>query len=274
MNPIKGRKIGFIGAGQMGSALAKGLLEKGIFKKDEITASDPSPERKAIVEEEIGIRVYFENKECIERSDILVLAVKPQIMDSVLSGIRPFVEERHLLVSIAAGISTAFIEERLDPGIRVVRVMPNTPCLVQEGAAAVSPGRFATNEDVQTVMGIFEAVGVAVSVPEQLIDVVTGLSGSGPAYCFTFIEAMIEGGVLEGLPRDVAQRLAVQTVLGSARLLKELGKHPAELTSMVTSPGGTTIRGLYALEKYGFRRSIMEAISKATERSRELGKGN
>ncbi|OCC15352.1 Pyrroline-5-carboxylate reductase [Dissulfuribacter thermophilus] len=271
---LKGLKIGFIGAGQMGSALIKGLIEKGLLDKMGIFASDPSFERRSIVEKDTGIKTFETNDECIKNVDIVLLAVKPQVMGPVLADIRPSIESRHLVVSIAAGISTKFIEDRLEAGTRVVRVMPNTPALVHEGAAAISPGSSASEEDLEIVREIFEAVGIAVTVPEELMDTVTGLSGSGPAYCFKFIEALIEGGILEGLPRDVAQKLAVQTVLGSARLVQILNEHPSKLEAMVTSPGGTTIRGLHALEKFAFKAGVMEAVSQATKRSKELGKEN
>ncbi len=267
-----GKKIGFIGAGQMGSALIRGFVEKGLFSTDEIFASDPSQERRSLMEKECGIKTFDDNRECVEHSDIVLLAVKPQVMGPVLDGLRGYVEKDHLIVSIAAGISTQYIEDRLEEGARVVRVMPNTPALIHEGAAAVCRGECATEEDLDLCVSLFEAVGIAVKVPETLMDAVTGLSGSGPAYCFRFIEALIEGGVLEGLPRDVATQLAVQTVIGAARLLSTSGKHPGELEAMVTSPGGTTIRGLFALEKNGFTAGVMEAVSQATVRSRELGK--
>ena len=267
-----GKKIGFIGAGQMGSALIRGFMEKGLFSKDEIFASDPSRERRSLMEKEFGIETFDDNKACVGCSDIVLLAVKPQVMGPVLDDIRDHLKDIHLIVSIAAGISTAFIEGRLKEGARVVRVMPNTPALIHEGAAAISKGRYATEEDLDLCVTLFEAVGIAVKVPEALMDAVTGLSGSGPAYCFRFIEALIEGGVLEGLPRDVATQLAVQTVVGAARLLSTSNRHPGELEAMVTSPGGTTIRGLFALEKNGFSAAIMEAVKEATRRSQELGK--
>ncbi len=267
---IKGN-LGFIGGGQMAAALIKGLIAKGVFSRDQILASDPSGKRRDYLEENFGIKTFSGNKEVIANSDYILLAVKPQVMSIVLEDISPAIKKEHLIISIAAGIGTKVLENGLPEGSRVVRVMPNTPALVQAGAAALCGGTCASEDDIALVKGILEAVGTAVVVPEGLMDAVTGLSGSGPAYVFTFIEGLIDAGVREGLPRPVAQELAVQTVLGSAILLKESGKHPAELTSMVTSPGGTTIAGLYGLEKGGLRAAIMDGVRLATERSKELG---
>ena len=267
-----GKRIGFIGAGQMGSALIRGFLEKGLFTQDEICASDPSEDRRSFMKKECGVRVFSSNKDTMKRSDIVLLAVKPQVMEQVLRDIKEHLEGRHLICSIAAGVTTEFIESRLIDGVRVVRVMPNTPSLIHQGAAAICKGTHATDHDLAICVEMFESVGIAVGVPEALMDAVTGLSGSGPAYCFRFVEALTEGGVMEGLPREVAQRLAVQTVIGAAILVSSSSKHPAELEAMVTSPGGTTIQGLFALEKNGFSGAVMEAVSRATKRSRELGK--
>ena len=201
----------------------------------------------------------------------MVLAVKPQIMDAVLADMAPFVKQRHLVISIAAGVPLGRIEGALPENTRVVRVMPNTPALVHAGAAAYCPGHAALPEDLQLVHSIFCSVGQAVMVSESLMDAVTGLSGSGPAYVFSFIQGMTDAGVREGLPRPVALELVVQTVLGSAVLCMETGRSPSELSEMGTSPGGTTIAGLYALEKGAFRASIMDAVRAAALRSRELG---
>ncbi len=263
--------IGFIGGGQMAEALLKGLLDKGICTKDQLCASDPSDIRREHLSRQYGIRVLEANTPVMESSEVVILAVKPQIMKVVLDDIAASVNKAHLIVSIAAGISTAFLEKALPDYARVIRVMPNTPALVQKGAAALCKGSRATDEDLDKALSIFGAVGEAVEVPESLMDAVTGLSGSGPAYVFTFIQALVDGGVLEGLPRDVAQMLAVQTVLGAAEMCKKSRKNPAELTAMVTSPGGTTIQGLYEMERDGFRGTVMAAVSAATARSKELG---
>ncbi|PXF58986.1 MAG: pyrroline-5-carboxylate reductase [Deltaproteobacteria bacterium] len=263
--------LGFVGGGQMAEALIKGLLSKEFLKPGRITASDLSEDRRNHLKETFGINTTSENKEAVKGSDIIVLAVKPQVMSIVLEDIRPVVSSNHLVVSIAAGITTLSLEKRLPEGTRVVRVMPNTPALVQAGAAALCKGTAAGRGDLDIVRQILEAVGKAVVVPEALMDAVTGLSGSGPAYVFTFIEGLIDAGVREGLPRTVAQELVVQTVLGAALMCRNTGKHPAELTTMVTSPGGTTVAGLHVLERAALRGILLDAVRAATERSRELG---
>ncbi len=264
-------KIGFIGGGQMAEALIKGLLDKGMATEDTLSASDPSQARREHLSKQYGIRVWERNQPVLEFSNVLILAVKPQVMKIVLDDIAASVTESHILISIAAGISTAYLEKGLPGHARVIRVMPNTPALVQKGAAALCKGTKASKQDLEVALAIFDSVGEAVVVPESMMDAVTGLSGSGPAYVFQFIQAMVDGGVLEGLPRDIAQRLAVQTVLGAAEMCKRSGKNPAELTAMVTSPGGTTIQGIYEMERDGFRGSVMAAVSAATARSKELG---
>jgi len=263
--------LGFVGGGQMAEALIKGLLSKELLKPGRITASDLSEDRRNHLKEAFGINTTSENKEAVKRSEIIILAVKPQVMSIVLEDIGPVVSSNHLVVSIAAGITIHSLEKRLPEGTKVVRVMPNTPALVQTGAAALCKGTAASQGDLDIVRRILEAVGKAVVVPEALMDAVTGLSGSGPAYVFTFIEGLIDAGVREGLPRTVAQELVVQTVLGAALMCRNTGKHPAELTAMVTSPGGTTAAGLHVLERAALRGILMDAVRVATERSRELG---
>ncbi len=263
--------LGFVGGGQMAEALIKGLLSKEFLKPGRITASDLSEDRRNHLKKAFGINTTSENKEAVKGSEIIILAVKPQVMSIVLEDIGPVVSGNHLVVSIAAGITIHSLEKRLPEGARVVRVMPNTPALVQAGAAALCKGIAASQGDLDIVRQILEAVGKAVVVPEALMDAVTGLSGSGPAYVFTFIEGLIDAGVREGLPRTVAQELVVQTVLGAALMCQNTGKHPAELTTMVTSPGGTTVAGLHVLERAALRGILLDAVRAATERSRELG---
>ena len=200
-----------------------------------------------------------------------MLAVKPQVLPDVIAGIADKVTADHLIVSIAAGVKIDAIAKLLPAGTRVVRVMPNTPCLVGAGAAGVSGGPHATHEDVERVRSMFEAVGVAFSVPERLLDAVTGVSGSGPAFAYQVIEAMSDGGVLAGLPRDVATKLAAQTLLGAAKMVLETGRHPAELKDMVTSPAGTTIAGLHEMERNGVRAALIDAVQAAWLRAEELG---
>jgi pyrroline-5-carboxylate reductase len=263
--------LGFVGGGQMAEALIRGLLSRELFKPGQITVSDLSEVRRSHLKKTFGINTTLENKEVVKGSEIIVLAVKPQVMAIVLEEIRPVVSSDRLVVSIAAGITILSLEKGLPEGTRVVRVMPNTPALVQAGAAALCKGTAARPGDLDIIRQILETVGKAVVVPESLMDAVTGLSGSGPAYVFTFIEGLIDAGVREGLPRTVAQELVVQTVLGAALMCQNTGKHPAELTTMVTSPGGTTVAGLHVLERGALRGIILDAVRAATERSRELG---
>lgn len=267
-------RLGFIGAGQMAEALIKGILAKGLLNPSQIAASEPSAQRRSDLQERLGIGLFEDNKAVAGMADVLVLAVKPQVMTKVLTDIGPSLTPKHLLISIAAGITTQFMESLLPDGTRVVRVMPNTPALVQAGASALCPGRHASSHDLDMAKSIFDAIGKAVVLSEELLNAVTGLSGSGPAYVFTFIQGLIDAGVREGLSRDVATMLSVQTVFGSALMCLETGRTPAELTAMVTSPGGTTIEGLYALENRGFRAAIMDAVRAATERSRSLSRTN
>jgi len=257
----------------MAEALIKGLLKKGVFEPGQILCSEPVEQRRNYLEETYRIATFSDNKDAVANADIVLLAVKPQVMDVVLGELASAITDNHLVISIAAGVTLKRLQGLLGPSARVIRVMPNTPALVLEGAAALAPGQRAKEQDMQTALRIFEAVGKAVQVPESLMDAVTGLSGSGPAYCFLFIEALIQAGIREGLPRPTAQELAIQTVIGSAKMCMETGRHPMELTAMVTSPGGTTIQGLYHLEKNGLSGIVMDAVRAATQRSKELGDG-
>ena len=264
--------IGFLGGGQMAEAIIKGLLSKNFLPKNSVMASDPSKVRRDYLENIYGVRVADSNKDVVDASDVLVLAVKPQVVLSVLDDVREHITDGHLMISIAAGIPLATLEMGLPPASRVVRVMPNTPALVGQGAAAICSGGFVLDGDISLAREILGAVGTTVVLHESLMDAVTGLSGSGPAYVFTFIEGLIEAGVREGLARPIAAELVLQTVLGSVIMCKETGKSPPELTSMVTSPGGTTIEGLHVLEKGAFRGVLMDAVRAAAARSRELGR--
>ena len=266
-------KIGFIGAGKMGSAIVKGVLKAGLVDRSQLAASDPVEALGKALVEETGVRFTNDNVGLVESSDIVVLAVKPQVMDAVLKEIAVAPLEGKVMVSIAAGVPLSRIEGLLPDGTRVVRVMPNTPCLVGQAASAYAGGRWAREEDLERVGKILSSVGVAVSVEEHHLDAVTGLSGSGPAYVFLFIEALAAGGVQMGLSRDVALKLALQTVSGSAAMARDAEEHLAELRDAVTSPGGTTAAGLFALEQGAFRATIMDAVVQATERSEALGRG-
>ncbi|HKX61940.1 MAG TPA: pyrroline-5-carboxylate reductase [Verrucomicrobiae bacterium] len=264
-------KIGFLGAGRMATALAKGFIQAGLTTADRMIASDPIDAARDSMAREGGVKTTPVNGEVMDAADVLILAVKPDQVSSVLTEIKPKFTSRHLMVSIAAGVPLARMEAALPDGARVVRVMPNTPALVGASASAFAVGRSAQPEDAALVEKLFSAVGLALRVKESLLDAVTGLSGSGPAYAFLIIEALSDGGVAAGLPRDVATRLAAQTLLGSARLLLESGQHPGALKDMVTSPGGTTVEGLHELEKAGVRGALINAVRAASEKSKRLG---
>jgi pyrroline-5-carboxylate reductase len=254
----------------MATALAKGMLRAGLASAQSISASDPLPEARERLQLETGMTVFESNLDVARRSDVLVLAVKPQSMRAVLDQLRPAATAEHLIISIAAGITIASLVEGLGPSARLVRVMPNTPALVGEGASAYALGIGVRPEDEALVQQFLGSVGQAIRVPESLLDAVTGLSGSGPAFVYLVIEALSDGGVRAGLPREVATLLAAQTVLGAAKMVRETGQHPGLLKDQVASPGGTTIAGLHALEVAGVRGALIEAVQAATRRSTEL----
>ena len=265
-------KIGFLGGGRMAEALIKGITESGLVKTEMVLAVDPAPERRQLLAEQYGIATAADGAGLAD-CRIVVLAVKPQVMGKVLAINLENFHGGQLVISIAAGISLKFLESCLvGRDCRLVRVMPNTPALVLEGASALCGGSRATGGDLDEARRIFDAVGSSVVLSEAEMDAVTGLSGSGPAYVFSFIEAMIDGGVKVGLPRTVAEKLVLQTVLGSVRMAMTTGEHPAALRAMVTSPGGTTIAGLHVMERAGFQGIIMDAVETATRRSQELGR--
>ncbi len=264
-------KIGFLGAGKMASALAKGFIASKIVSAKQIMASDVVEPARAAFEKDVGAAVTGSNAEVLRFATVLVLAVKPGQVATVLNEIKPAFTTKHLLVSIAAGVTLTKLESALPMKARVIRVMPNTPALVGAGASGYALGAHATPEDGALAQQLLSAVGVAFSVKESLLDAVTGLSGSGPAYVFQIIEALSDGGVAAGLPRDVATQLAAQTLLGAAKMVLETGQHPGALKDMVTSPGGTTIDGLHELEKGRVRASLMNAVRAAANRSKELG---
>jgi len=265
--------IGFLGAGRMATALAKGLVHAKLVHANRIIASDPLDAARSAFAKEAGVRTTASNLEVAQSAHVLVLAVKPDQVAGVLKEIRSAVTEKHLVCSIAAGVTLAKLEGGLGEGARVIRVMPNTPALVGASATAYALGTHATAEDGLLAQKMFSAVGLAFQLKESLLDAVTGLSGSGPAYVYLVIEALSDGGVAAGLPRDVATKLAAQTVLGSAKMALETGQHPGVLKDMVTSPGGTTIEGIHELEKAGVRGALMGAVRAAAEKSKKLGEG-
>lgn len=263
-------KIAFIGGGNMAEAIMQGLMREGVAAAC-ICVAEISPKRRdEIVAGFPGVRVVSALGEAASWGEVIILAVKPQQAPGVLEQLGAAITPDKLLVSIMAGIQSSKIEGHLAPGCRVVRAMPNTPALIGAGATAICAGKNASVADLDLVRQIFAMTGTAECVEEKLMDAVTALSASGPAYVFTFIEALSDAGVKNGLPRDVAARLAVQTVLGSARMVVETGEHPALLKERVTSPGGTTIAGLHALENGSFRGVVMDAVEAACKKSREL----
>lgn len=262
---------GFIGGGNMAEALIKGMITGGT-PAESILVSEPIEARRNYLVETYGIETTCSNEYIAKSCRTIILAIKPQQVATVCSVLKNEINAEYLLISIMAGVSCSTIEGFFTKSPRVVRVMPNTPSLVLAGAAAAAAGNLATEDDMVRVEEIFSKVGCCYRVDEKLIDGVTGLSGSGPAYVLTFIEALADGGVKNGLPRETSLNLAIQTVLGTAKLLADTGEHPASLRDKVTSPGGTTIAGLHALEKGSFRATVINAVDAAVARSKELGK--
>lgn len=264
-------RIGFIGAGQMATALGQGMVKAGLVPADGLSASDPLAEARERFTQATGAQATADNLRTVAESDVIFLAVKPQQMAGVLAELRGKVTADKLVVSIAAGVRLAVLSQGLGGEPRLVRVMPNTPCLVGQGACGYCLGGKATADDGRLVDSLLAAVGVAYQVDEKLLDAVTGLSGSGPAFVYVIIEALSDGGVRMGLPRQVATALAAQTVRGAAEMVLATGEHTGVLKDRVASPGGTTIAGLAALESGGLRAALMAAVEAATRRSVELG---
>ncbi|HWG89385.1 MAG TPA: pyrroline-5-carboxylate reductase [Candidatus Thermoplasmatota archaeon] len=265
------KKIAVIGTGNMGAALLRGMLKAHWAKPENLLATHPRESRRAELAQELGIRVSGSNLEGAQFADILVLGIKPQILKKVLTEIAPVITPRTLVVSIAAGVSTKSMEDVLRPGVPVIRSMPNLGVTVGLGATAFCRGQGAREEHAASAKAIFEAVGMAIEVDEYQMDAVTGLSGTGPMYIFQILEGLADAGVKVGLSRHVATQLAMHTVLGSAKMAVETGKHPAMLKDMVTSPGGTAITALHSMERNGLRALLIDAVEAATKRSKELG---
>lgn len=267
---LQNKTIAFIGAGNMGEALIRGLLAAKVVSVSQIIVTDVRAERRAFLAKTFGVRAISDNAEAAQAADIVLLAVKPQQMSDVLAGVKSVMSAAKLVVSIAAGVTTVRIERELGVQTRVVRVMPNTPALVGAGAAALAKGAYATDDDLTTAGSILGAVGIWVRVEEKSIDAVTALSGSGPAYVFYVAEAMIKGGVAAGLDEALAKQLAIQTIYGAAKLLLEGGEGPESLRRNVTSPGGTTEAALKVMSQHRLEEIFIEAIRAAEQRSREL----
>ena len=265
-------KLALIGAGNMGEALLRGLLHAQEMQPQQIVATGPRQERLAELSERYGIATTADNLQAVKDADIVLLAVKPQIMQDVLLGMEAEIKSDALILSVAAGVTIGTIEASLGVDSHICRAMPNTPAIVGAAATALAAGSNVSSDELEVVKRIFTAIGSVSVVSESLLDAVTGLSGSGPAYVFMIIEALADAGVKVGLPRYEAQKLAAQTVLGSAQLLIETGEHPGVLKDRVTSPGGTAIAGLHTLEEGGLRTTLINAVVAATERSHDLGK--
>lgn len=261
----------FIGGGNMAEALLAGLLRKGVAAAEHLTVSDPDGHRRELLAERFGVAVHADNRTAAQGAELVVFCVEPQVLDAVLDEVASSLQSRPLAMSVAAGYPISRLQAHLKTATRVVRAMPNTPSTIGEGVTAVSLAPGLSSEDQDRTRCLFESVGKVVVVDERLMDAVTGLSGSGPAYVFTMIEALADGGVLMGLPRATAQVLAAQTVAGAARMVLEQGTHPAVLKDRVASPGGTTIAGLSRLEQGRLRATLMSAVTAAAQRSQELG---
>lgn len=273
MSILASHSIGVIGAGNMAEALIRGLVRGGHVPAEHVMASNPRKERLDQLQRDYKIQVNTDNKLVANGAELCLLAVKPQIVNNVLREIGDQLKPNTLVISVCAGIGTETIEAAVGEGVRVVRAMPNTPALVGAGATAIAAGKRASEADLATARAVFDAVGITVVLDEHHLDAVTGLSGSGPAYIFLILEALSDAGVKVGLSRRNAQRLAAQTVMGSAKMLLETDEHVGHLKDMVTSPGGTAIAGLHTLEEGGLRTTLINAVETATKRARELGRG-
>ncbi|KYH35974.1 pyrroline-5-carboxylate reductase [Clostridium tepidiprofundi DSM 19306] len=264
--------IGFIGCGNMGKAMIGGLVKSKLVESDSIIVSDKNKTSLELVQEECGIKIAMNNREVSKVADILILSIKPNIYTMIIDEIKDYVKDEVIIVTIAAGKAINDTEARFARKLKVVRVMPNTPALVGEGMAAICPNEKVSEEEIKEVISIFESFGKAEIVEEKLIDAVTAVSGSSPAYVFMFIEALADGAVLEGMPRNKAYKMAAQAVLGSAKMVLETGRHPGELKDMVCSPGGTTIEAVSELEEKGFRAAVISAMRKCADKSRKMSK--
>ena len=264
-------KLGFIGCGNMAQAMITGILNQKVVSPEELIVSNPHEAKTAKLKEKFGIQTTTDNKEAARWADILVLSVKPQVYPTVIKEIKEEVSMEQIIVTIAAGVSMEATERQFGKETKIVRVMPNTPALVGEGMSGLCCNEYVTEEEFNKVHHIFESFGKAEKITESLMDAVVGVSGSGPAYVYMFIEAMADAGVAQGLPRKQAYTFAAQTVLGSAKMVLETGQHPGELKDAVCSPAGTTIEAVNALEKNGLRNAVIEAVTAAAKKNHELG---
>lgn len=268
---LKNKQVGILGTGNMGEALIHGLLHGHLCRPDQIFCSDVRPERLKAIREKYGVKTTSHNTEVVKQSEIIILSVKPQIMKQVVEEIAKYLDLSKLIISIAAGVPLDAIEACARKDLKLIRVMSNICVSVREGVSAIAGGKHALKEELMMAKTIFDSVGKSLFIEEDLLDAVTGLSGSGPAYIFLIIDALADAGVKVGLSRDDALILAPQTVLGAAKMLIETGEHPGKLKDMVTSPGGTAIAGLHTLEEGGLRTTLINAVEVATQRSKALG---
>lgn len=263
-------KLGFIGTGNMASAMMGGILNNQILSVDEVMGSNPGSQKRESVKKQFGIYVTADNNEVVEKADVIVLSVKPQFYEEVISEIREFIRENQIVITIAPGKTLAWLTEKFGKEVKLVRTMPNTPALVGAGMTAMCPNEHMTEEEIAYVRTLLESFGRVEIVPERLMDTVVSISGSSPAYVFMMIEAMADAAVSGGMPRAQAYQFAAQAVMGSAKMVLETGKHPGELKDMVCSPGGTTIEAVRTLEEYGFRSGIIEAMKVCEEKSKSM----
>jgi pyrroline-5-carboxylate reductase len=266
-------KIAVIGAGKLGEALIAGMMDAGIVKKDQFIATAAHRERLDLIQKKLGVKVTLSNGEAVRKAQLVLLCVKPQVVEEVLRQIADDMTSSHVLISVAASVSTRFMENILAKPIPVIRAMPNTPCLIKEGMTVVARGTHATDAQVQAAKKMFDAIGRCLILDEKHMDAVTALSASGPAFVYTIIESLVEGGVRVGLPRDAATLLASQMMHGAANMVLQTGEHPAKLKDIVTTPAGCTVDGLLELEEGGLRVTLIKAVDRATRRARELVNG-
>jgi len=267
---LDGKRLAVLGAGKIGSLLARSFLEQKLIIPERLRATVRQPERARVLAQDLRVDVSTDNRAAASEADVVLLCVKPQSVAGVLEAIRSELGPEKLVISVAASVPTHYIEQRLGADVPVVRAMPNTPCAVGSGMTGLCAGRFAGPGHLETARALFEAVGRTVVVDEKLMDAVTGLSASGPAFLYVVLESLVEGGVKVGLPRDVATLLAAQTMLGAARMALETGEHPARLKDAVTTPAGCTIDGILELEEGGLRVTLIKAVVKATARAGQL----
>ena len=263
-------KLGFIGCGNMASAIMSGIISNGIIEAKDIIGADVFAPSRDKVKDSLGVQIAENNREVVDKADIFVLSVKPQFYADVISEIKDNVKENQIVVTLAPGKTLAWLEEQFGKQVKIVRTMPNTPAMVQEGMTAACANSYVTAEELEVVCNILKGFGEVEVVPEKLIDAVVAVSGSSPAYVFMMIEAMADAAVKEGMPRPQAYKFAAKAVMGSAKMVLETGRHPSELKDMVCSPGGTTIEAVKVLEAMGFRSALMEAMEACANRSREL----